>query len=134
MACFTEPPPATSIRQRLVAGTIGLCGSVIGAGGGVFLVPYLARSGFQMRRAVATSTAVGFPVTIVGTLFYAFVSPPAGLPHMLGKIYFPALLGFGLGSMLGAPLGAKLASEIDGDKLRRAFGVLLIILAVNVAF
>lgn len=128
------PPPASPWHRRAIASVIGVSGSLIGAGGGVFLVPYLAKSDFPMRRAVATSVTIGFPVTTIGTLFYAFVAAPAGLPDMLGMIYTPALLGLGFGSMIGAPFGARLASSVDSEKLKKGFGILLIILAVNVVF
>ena len=128
------PAPDPVGRQRAVAAAIGLSGSLIGAGGGVFMVPYLARQGEVMRRAVATSTTVGFPVTVIATLFYLFHASPEGHSGMLGMLYVPALLGLGIGSMIGAPFGAKLSTRMDSAKLKKGFGLLLIVLAISVVF
>lgn len=128
------PQPDSLPRRRGVAALIGLSGSLIGAGGGVFLVPYLARQGYAMRQAVGTSTTIGFPVTVIGTLFYAFMASPPGPQAMIGMLYLPALLGLGIGSMIGAPIGVRLATRLDSQKLKKGFGVLLILMALAVAF
>ncbi|KPA21289.1 Sulfite exporter TauE/SafE [Shimia sp. SK013] len=115
----------------------GLAGSLIGAGGGIFLVPWLSRRGRKMPTAVGTSTAIGLPVVLVGLLFYALQTTPPNLSTLpgptLGLIYLPAALGIGIGSMASAPFGAWLAMRAQGNMQKRIFGVILIILAVNVA-
>lgn len=130
------PPPQAHApgHQRGVAALIGVSGSLIGAGGGVFLVPYLARQGLAMKQAVATSVTIGLPVTIAGTIYYLGQPAPPEPGGMAGMVHLPALLGLGFGSMAGAPLGVSIASRMDGNILKKAFGVMLIVLAINVAF
>lgn len=127
------PAPLRPASLRLAGAAIGFAGSLIGAGGGIFLVPFLNHRGFPMPRAVATSTAVGLPVTASGAVFYAL--QPAPLPDlwMLGDIFLPAFLGIGLGSALFAPLGARLSSRVPGALLKRGFALLLIVLALRIA-
>lgn len=136
-------PPAAPVDEAKtpdfsVSFLTGLAGSLIGAGGGVFLVPWLSGRGRPMPKAVGSSTAIGLPVVLVGMLFYGFQQAPQSLvdmpgPHW-GYIYIPATIGLGIGSLAGAPLGAWLSSRIDSAKLKRIFGLVLIVLAANVAF
>ena len=53
---------------RLAGGFIGLAGSLIGAGGTGLLVPFLTKRGHSMAHAVATSTVVGEPLSVLGTM------------------------------------------------------------------
>lgn len=132
--------PTTSHRStsrpqfRTVGFLVGLAGSMIGAGGGVFMVPFLNHRGFQMKRAVATSTMIGLPVTVVGALFYSVQSAPHGGNYMLGYIFVPAFLGISLGTVIGAPFGARLASRVPAATLKRVFGFFLVLLALKLAW
>jgi uncharacterized membrane protein YfcA len=125
--------PTGTWSYRLAGALIGIAGSLIGAGGGVFMVPFLNSRGHAMARAVATSTTIGLPVSIVGAVVYALQASPLPAIPMLGYIYLPAFLGISLGSILGAPLGARLASRVPARALKTGFAILLIILAVKLA-
>lgn len=121
--------PTTATRYRLTGGLIGLAASVIGAGGGVLMVPFLASRGHRMIRAVGTSTLIGLPVSVIGAVIYA--AQPVDLPQPLtfGYLFVPAFAGLALGSMLGAPLGARLAGALPAATLKRAFAIVLLIVA-----
>ncbi|ACO76482.1 hypothetical protein AvCA_02210 [Azotobacter vinelandii CA] len=118
---------------RSAGGLIGIAGSLIGAGGGVFMVPFLNRIGHAMPRAVATSTTIGLPVTVFAAIVHASQSSPPGDSAMLGHIYLPAFIGLGLGSVLTAPLGARFSSRVPAELLKRVFAWLLIALVVKLA-
>lgn len=119
-------------QYRLVGGLIGIAGSLIGAGGGIFMVPFLNKRGHSMPKAVAVSTTIGLPVTVLGSLVYAVQpSPETTSTWMLGYIVLPAFLGLSLGSLVSAPIGAKLASNVPGDMLKKGFAILLLILALK---
>ena len=132
-AATAAPAQTSNARYRTTGAFIGVAGSLIGAGGGVFMVPFLDSRGHPMATAVATSTVIGLPVTVLGTLLYA--AQPSGLdnPMLLGHVYLPAFLGIGLGSVLTAPLGARLASKVPGGVLKRGFAIVLLILAARLA-
>ena len=118
-------------RYRIVGAIIGVAGSLIGAGGGVFMVPFLGSRGHSMVRAVATSTAIGLPVSVFGAAVYSVQTSPVQTDTMLGYVFLPAFFGLSLGSIIAAPYGARLATRIPTAMLRRAFAILLLVLAVK---
>lgn len=120
--------------HRAAGAAIGVAGALIGAGGGVFMVPYLASRGWKMVRAVATSATIGLPVTVLGAIFHATRQVDGVAAPMIGSIHVEALIGLGLGSLLGAPFGAGLASRLPGEALKKGFAVVLLILAAALAF
>lgn len=124
--------PTSTLTYRLAGAAIGLAASVIGAGGGVLMVPFLSGRGHPMPRAVATSTMIGLPVSVVGGVIYA--AQPAHLPQpmMLGYLFLPAFVGLAAGSALGAPLGAKLGGILPAATLKKGFAVVLIIVAIGI--
>jgi len=124
--------PTSSLHYRLAGAVIGLAASVIGAGGGVLMVPFLAGRGHPMPRAVATSTLIGLPVSVAGALIYA--AQPAGpaQPMMIGYVFLPAFAGLALGSVLGAPLGTRLGGRLPAQTLKRVFAAVLLIVAVGI--
>lgn len=122
-----------SLANFSVSGTtIGFISSIVGIGGGTMTVPWLMWHGSHIHKAIATSAAVGFPIALAGAISYLY----AGWAHnqlpqfAAGFIYLPALFSIILSSMLFAPLGAKWAHKLEVNKLKRAFALLLIILAI----
>ena len=118
-------------RYRLAGGFIGLAGSLIGAGGTGLLVPFLTKRGHSMAHAVATSTVVGVPLSVLGTMAYA--AQPSSVPGiaMVGHVFLPAFVGISLGSVISAPLGARLSKRLPAIALKRAFALALLGLAIK---
>ncbi len=116
----------------VAAGTvIGSVSSIIGIGGGTLTVPLLLWCNVVMQRAVATSSACGLPIAIAGSISFIFTgwNEMAILPgYATGYVYWPAVLGITVTSVLFAPLGATLAHRLPAEKLRRNFGFFLIVL------
>ncbi|MBP2315250.1 sulfite exporter TauE/SafE family protein [Azospirillum soli] len=131
----TAATPASPTTYRLGGALIGVAGSFIGAGGGVLMVPFLSGRGHPMTRAIATSTAIGLPVTVLGAILYTGLGLRQGvdLPGQVGYLHLPAFLEISAASVLAAPLGARLASRIPAPLLKRVFAVILIPLAVKIA-
>jgi uncharacterized membrane protein YfcA len=100
-----------------VAGFIaGILNGLLGAGGGMVIVPMLERSGLAPARAHATSIAVIVPLCILSTAFYlqsGSLTVTDALP------YIPA-------GLIGAYAGAKLLPHIPGRILRRVFGAFML--------
>ena len=88
---------------------------------------------YNIHRAIGTSAAIGLPIALAGTLGYLYNGwGAADLPdYSLGYIYLPALFGIAAISVLTAPLGARLAHSLPVDKLKKIFGVLLIIVGTR---
>ena len=126
--------PVTAGKDVFAGGVIGFASSWFGIGGGTFTVPYLTWRGEDMRRAVATSAACGFPIALTGSI--SNVVTGWGNPLLpewsSGFIYWPAVLGIGLASVPFARVGARLAHRLDQKVLKKAFAALLA--AVGVKF
>lgn len=114
------------------AGTaIGVMSSLVGAGGAFISVPFMTWCNVPIRHAVGTAAALGFPIALAGTLGYVIAgwSVPDLPPGTVGFVYLPALLVIASASMLTAPLGARAAHRIAVASLKRAFALLLYVLA-----
>ena len=137
MALQLEPtlPPIEHFKALdfAVACLIGMISTILGIGGGTLTVPFLVSYRHPMRNAVATASACGLPIAVVGTLSYALLgSNEAQLPDWsLGYVYMPAFLGIALSSVFTAPMGAKLAHKLPAQELKRYFSLLLFVMAAK---
>lgn len=112
---------------------IGTVSSVVGIGGGTLTVPFLVWCNVGMRQAVATSSACGLPIAVAGAAGFVLtgwneLQLPAG---STGYVYWPALAGIAVISLLFAPIGAKLTHTLPVATLRRVFAVFLAALGVR---
>lgn len=117
-----------------VAGTvIGGVSAIVGIGGGTLTVPFLHWCNVNMRKAVATSAACGFPIAVAGALGYIVAGwNNSALPDgSSGYVYWPAFAVISVTSLLFAPLGAKLAHAIPVALLKRIFAVVLLGLGIK---
>ncbi|MEQ1601496.1 MAG: sulfite exporter TauE/SafE family protein [Methylophilaceae bacterium] len=117
----------------LVGALIGMISSLVGIGGGTLSVPFLLYCNTDIRRAIGTSAAIGFPLATAGALSY-FLLGHNKLelpPYSLGYIYLPALVGIALTSMLTAPIGAGLAQGLPILTLKRLFAILLYVIGLK---
>lgn len=117
----------------LVGGGIGALSALVGIGGGTLTVPFLARGGLDLRRAVATSSACGLPIAAAGAIGFMVTGwGREGLPAgSTGFVYWPAVLAILLASIPTAPLGARLAHGLSLGVLRRLFALLLLAVALR---
>jgi uncharacterized membrane protein YfcA len=110
---------------------IGLVSGLVGAGGGFISVPFMVAHNVAIIHAVATSSALGFPIALANAFGYALSGQgAAGLPAWsLGYIWLPALGVIASCSVFTAPWGAKMAHSLPVAKLKRIFAVVLYALA-----
>lgn len=123
-------------RGWWVAGPIiGAASAMVGIGGGTFNVPYLARNGYDMVRAVANASACGWPIALAGTLVFVSSQPTGpGPDYSVGYLWLPGMLVIGIGGLAAAPLGVALAHRLPATSLRRVFGGVLILVAIRMAW
>jgi uncharacterized membrane protein YfcA len=130
-----KPKPTRELPGRgglfAVGGGIGLISSMVGAGGAFLSVPFMVACNVRLRNAVATSAALGLPIALAGTAGFVISGLRAsGLPpHAIGYVYVPAMLAIAAGSVVCAPIGARAAHRWPVKTLRRAFAMLLYVLA-----
>src|SRR5262252_3797671 len=113
---------------------VGLSSSLMGVSGGSVANMIQTLYGRTIHQAVATSAALGVPISIAGTVGYAL----AGLPHRALlpplSIGFVSLIGVVVMapvSSLTAPYGARLAHALPRRKLEIGFAVFLIVVCVR---
>lgn len=106
---------------------IGTASTLLGIGGGSLTVPFLNYCHIDMRRAVATSSACGLVLGVVGAAVFLWAGRdhPGLPPHAVGYLYLPAFFGIAAASVLTAPLGARLAHSLPVPTLKRVFAVFL---------
>jgi hypothetical protein len=132
-----EPPPGSRVPGPLGllgSGTaIGALASFLGVGGGVLTVPFLLWCRVQVLEAVATSAVCTLAVALAGTAGFIVSGWNApGLPAgATGYVYWPAVAGVSVASMLVAPLGAKLAHRLPRRGLKLIFAGLLAVVGTR---
>lgn len=130
-----KPTPTRTLPSGLsmfgMGNLIGMLSSLVGAGGAFISVPFMTWCNVNIHKAVATSSALGFPIALAGTLGYVWAGHdmPDMPPGALGYLYVPGLVFISLASMVTAPLGARTAHRMDIRPLKRVFAVALYILA-----
>ncbi|MFL1406600.1 sulfite exporter TauE/SafE family protein [Marinobacter sp. M1N3S26] len=128
------PDPARTMPGKAGTTGLGLFSGVLsglaGIGGGNVMVPLMVFFNVPMQRAVATSSTLGFPLAVVGTLGYVISGwgqSPAD--WSLGYVYLPAVALIALFTVLLAPVGVALSHKIPAPTLKRCFGGLLLLVA-----
>jgi len=113
---------------------IGLAGSLMGVSGGSLSNIVLTLYGKSIHQAVATSSGLGVPITVVGTIGYilAGLHDRALLPPL--SLGFVSLIGVAVMapvSSLVAPYGARLAHRMSRRTLEVAFSLFLLVVSAR---
>jgi hypothetical protein len=108
---------------------IGFAGGVLaglfGVGGGILFVPTLALVlGLTQLHAEATSLLAILPTAFVGTL----------RQRRYGNVDLRVAAWIGVASIAGVEIGVVIAESLPEHDLRRLFGVLLIVVATQIAW
>ena len=122
--------PAVSLYGLLV----GLSSSLMGVSGGSVSNMIQTLYGRSMHQAVATSAALGVPISIVGTIGYvlAGLSKQSLLPPLsLGFVSLIGLVVMAPVSSLVAPYGARLAHALPRRQLEVGFAIFLLIVCAR---
>lgn len=124
----TQEKKLTFTRYLLYGFMIAGTASLLGIGGGIFIVPLLIHHGYIEKKAIGTSAAGSLFITFFGAIgYFYFGLGEVSMKESLGYIYLPAFILVGITAMFFAPLGVKLVQILSGEKLRKIFaGVLLI--------
>lgn len=126
-----ENMPKGLIRAAL-GSLLGAFCSLLGIGGGTPAVLIMTSNGVGIHRAVATAAGFGTIVAIPGAIGFMLIGlNTPDLPFgSVGYVNIIALGAITAMSILTAPLGAAAAYSLDPAKLKRVFGVYLIVTAV----
>jgi uncharacterized membrane protein YfcA len=114
----------TRARAALVGAIGGAASGLLGIGGGVVMVPLLVSLlGLDQKIAHGTSLAIVVFTAIAAAVVY-LVSGPVDL-------VLAAFLS--LGAIFGARLGAHATTRMSSFALKRAFGAMLVLVAIRLA-
>lgn len=135
LGLFSRGLEASPIFARFypVAGFFsGAMYSLAGLGGASVMTFYLMKVGLPLRRAIGTATGVILPISVGAVLGFGITS---GAPHdwRWGYIDLYTLLVMSLCSVPASKLGVRLAGLISTAHLRKAFGLLMVGLAIKTA-
>ncbi len=113
-----------------VGAVVGTLSAIVGVGGGSMTVPFLNGCRVAMQQAVATSSACGLPIAVAGGMAFAVVGwdAPALPAGSSGYIYWPAVFGVVVTSVLFAPFGVYLSHNLPSSSLKRIFALLLFLI------
>lgn len=123
----------TGIARMILSPLLGFLSVLMGIGGGSFGVPTMNLYNVVIHRAVATAAGFGVIIAVPAVIGFLLVDMPTGStpPYSIGAVNFVA---FGLViamTLITAPWGAALAHRMDPKPLKRAFGVFLCLVALN---
>lgn len=111
-----------TVAAALVLGfSAGVLAGLFGVGGGVLFVPTLVALGLGQVEASATSLLAIVPTAAVAAL----------RQRSLGNLRPRAALIVGVASIAGAEAGVRIATSVGETHLRRAFGALLLVVALQ---
>ena len=135
-----KPKPSRTLAGNgglLLAGSgIGAISALVSIGGGSLTVPYLLWQNVDIKKAIGTSAALGFPISVVGTLGYIINgwAVTTGENYTFGFVYIPAVVLISATSYFTAPYGARLAHKLPVKTLKKVFALLLILLSLKMLF
>ncbi|MFN8261210.1 MAG: sulfite exporter TauE/SafE family protein [Chitinophagales bacterium] len=122
--CFAKTPNANAnhMKTTLVAFLVGSLTALVGAGGGFLIIPTLVLlKEHCMKRAIGTSLVIITVNSLIGF---------TGDLHT--EVNWQVVLIFSLIAVLGMLLGIKLSEKIEGAKLKRLFGVMVLVMGIYI--
>lgn len=114
---------------------VGALSNILGIGGGTMTVPLFVKLKIPMKSSVATSTATGFIISLLGALSYLVIGLGKTYYEMtIGYIYLPAFIVLAITTFVSAPYGARLAHRLDSGHLKKIFGACLVLVGIAMVF
>ena len=133
-----EPQP--NLAPPGLAGTglvVGLVSSLAGVGGGVFAIPMMYNFlKFPLKKALGTSSATIVITALASSVGYIVKGWGNTLlpDHTLGYVDYFHSIPIIIGTLPAARFGATVAHKTHVDKLRKYYGVFLIVIATKMFF
>ena len=134
------PAPTRQLPGALglntAGGIIGLISSWVGIGGGSMSVPFMLYCNVPVHHAVGTAAALGWPIAIAGALGYLVSGWSVSdlPPQTLGFWYVPLAAIMATATVCFAPVGVKVAHWLPAAQLKRAVGILMLVIAAQMLY
>jgi len=130
---FVAQPAEVKISVCSIFGfTVGVFVSMLGIGGGAFIVPFLLHYGFSMVQASAIAIGAAVLISLSSTIgALLWWRSPIEIPYLLGQVYLPAWGFIAIASICSAPMGVHWAHKLDSNRLKRYFAIFLLGIALH---
>ena len=135
-----KPKPDTKVFSNIThffsGSIIGGLSSLVSIGGGILSVPYLLVQNIDIKRAIATSSAIGFPIALSGTLGYIINGwTNTSMDNLSwGFVNLTAFICVSIASFLTAPIGVMLVHKIDVNLMKKLFSLISLILSIRMIY
>lgn len=112
---------------------IGSISTLAAVGGGFLTITYLGYKNIDIKKAIGSSSAIGLPVAITGSVSYMISgwSNTVNSPHALGFIDVPAFLAISISSFITAPYGALYSHRLPTVYLKKLFAMIALALSLK---
>ncbi len=133
-----QPDPKRSFPGFMGSASLGLGGGIAaglaGIAGGNVIVPTLVFFNTPIHNATATASALGVPIALMGTIGYLSSSGFALDSGTLGYIDLYAFVPIVVGALIAAPQGVRFAHKVPAAKLKKLFGLLLVVVSARMLY
>jgi uncharacterized membrane protein YfcA len=133
-----KPKPARQLLPKPylfgAGGGIGTVSALVSIGGGSLTVPFLIWQNIDGKKAIGTSAALGFPLSVTGALSYMIITGTGNIDMQtftFGYVYLPAVLFISAASFFTAKIGAKCTQKLPVPVLKKILGTLNMILCIK---
>jgi uncharacterized protein len=112
---------------------IGSISALAAVGGGFLSVVYMGYKNIDLKKAIGTSSAIGFPIAVTGASGYMINgwSKTSALPFTLGYVYLPAFVAIAVSSVVAAPYGVRLSHGLPEAHLKKIFAIVSLALSIK---
>ncbi|WP_299376198.1 sulfite exporter TauE/SafE family protein [uncultured Tateyamaria sp.] len=111
---------------------LGFMSVLMGIGGGSFGVPVMTLFNTPIHRAVATAAGFGVLIAVPAVIGFLMVDLTMTVPPLtIGAVNLVAFAVVIAMTLITTPYGVRLAHAMDAKPLKRAFGVFLVLVALN---
>lgn len=117
----------------LIATLLAFLSVLMGIGGGTFGVPLMTLFGVPIHRAVGTASVFGLIIALPSALVFLAVpvAAEARPPFTVGSVNLMAFALILAVSLHATGWGVRMAHATDAKRLRRIFGLFLLVVAAN---
>jgi uncharacterized membrane protein YfcA len=133
-----KPKPSRTLMSKPLlfsaGGTIGTISALVSIGGGSLTAPFLIWQNVNGKKAIGTSAALGFPLSITGATCYMLINGTENINMqtlVFGYVYLPAVFFISIASFFTAKLGAQYTQKLSVPVLQKTLGILNMILCLK---
>jgi uncharacterized membrane protein YfcA len=132
---LVENPKKISNMIKNISGVIiGFISVPLGIGGGSLMVPFMRTFGYDIRKSIGTSAAIGFLISVSGAttmIVGGEIIDNVKTPFSIGYINLLGFFVFVPVTMIMARIGAKVVYKINKKLLSKIFGIFLLIVSIR---